>query len=227
MIRLSNRLQTVAEFVSDNSIVVDVGTDHGLLPAYLILNGIAKKVIATDISEPSLNKTVLLAKRYDLSDRIACRVGNGLQVIRPFEADTVVIAGMGGVLISEILSESRITCDSISSFILQPMAADSELRNYLFNSGFAIENEKLSFDSGKFYHTMLVSNGLQFTDYKNTFVSPFWEKNDLLSRYLEHSVMKQNIILQGLSKAAELNRIRYEEELKKREAFMNALSLLV
>lgn len=224
MIRLSNRLQSVADFVSSNSIVADIGTDHGLLPVYLILNDIAKKVIATDISKPSLNKTVLLAEQYKLKDRIECRVGNGLKVIRPYEADTVIIAGMGGVLMSEILSDSKIVSDSVLSFILQPMTADVELRSYLFNEGFVIQNEKLSFDSEKYYHTMLVSKGVQSTKYDNCYVSPFWEKNELLVRFLNHSIRKEDGIIQGLERASVLNEIRFQEEVEKRAAYMKVLA---
>lgn len=223
MIHLSKRLQCIADFISGNAIVADIGTDHGMLPCYLVQNKNAKCVIATDISELSLNKTVFLANRCKLEECIQCRVGDGLSTLRPYETDTVVIAGMGGVLISEIIEGSPLVAESILVFILQPMTADAELRQYLFSHGFSIEDEKLIYDMGKFYHTMKVMKKPVSVKYDNPYVSPFWEKNDCLHAYLKHGIIKQESIIQGLKQARNLDDVRLSLESERLYAYKKML----
>lgn len=223
MIHLSKRLQCIVDFISENTIIADIGTDHGLLPCHLIQRKIAKRVIATDISEPSLNKTVLLANQYKLRASIQCRVGDGLSTLRPYEVDTVVIAGMGGVLISDIIDNSPSVAESVLTFVLQPMTADVELRQYLFLRGFAIEDERLVYDMGKFYHTMKVAKKPVSVKYDNPYVSPFWEKDDCLFDYLKHSVLKQKKIIEGLNQAKNLDDVRLSEEEERKAAYETLL----
>jgi len=105
--KLSNRLQKMADFVPENSIVGDIGCDHGYIPIYLIENNISKKAIAIDISENSLEKTIEFVKTNNYEKDIDIRLGDGLDKILPFEIDTVVIGGMGGLLIRDILDKDR------------------------------------------------------------------------------------------------------------------------
>ena len=91
--RLSERLKAIANFVPSNSIVADIGTDHGYIPVYLIENKISKKVIGTDISKGSLDKIIEYVKQMGFEDKIDTRLGDGLEVIKPYEIDTVIIAG--------------------------------------------------------------------------------------------------------------------------------------
>ncbi len=158
--RLTKRLQKIADYVPKNSIVADIGTDHGYIPKYLMDNEISKLVIATDISEGSLNKTRSYVEDENLSDTIQTRLGNGLEPIKPYEVDTVVIAGMGGVLITEILDKERSKAETYLNFILQPMVGAKELREYLLNNGFRIKDENLVKEDGKYYEIILAENGL-------------------------------------------------------------------
>ncbi|MDX9918227.1 MAG: class I SAM-dependent methyltransferase [Gudongella sp.] len=158
--RLTKRLQKVADYVPTNSIVADIGTDHGYIPKHLMDNEISKLVIATDISEGSLNKTRSYVEDENLSDTIQTRLGNGLEPIKPYEVDTVVIAGMGGVLIAEILDKERSKAETYLNFILQPMVGAKELREYLLNNGFKIKDENLVREDGKYYEIILAENGL-------------------------------------------------------------------
>lgn len=148
---LSERLRTIANFVPKNSIVGDIGTDHGYLPVYLIENKISKKVIATDISSNSLKKIIQHVESKGLKNFIDIRLGDGLDVLKPFEIDTVVIAGMGGLLIKDILDNSKEIADTITHFILQPNIASDKLREYLYENNFTIIDEKLVKESDKFY----------------------------------------------------------------------------
>lgn len=159
--KLDKRLRKIAEMVPQNSIVADIGTDHGYVPKYLIENEISKLVIASDVSEGSLSKTAVYVEEENLSDWIITRIGTGLDPIKPFEVDTVIIAGMGGVLISEILGESRKKAETYLRFILQPMVGSNELRRYLIEDGFRIIDEELVREDGRYYEIIVAENGLQ------------------------------------------------------------------
>ncbi|NMA85718.1 MAG: SAM-dependent methyltransferase, partial [Tissierellia bacterium] len=148
---LSNRLKKIADFVPNNSIVADIGCDHGYIPIYLIKNNISKKVIAVDISENSIEKTIENVKNNNLEEDIEIRIGDGLDKILPFEIDTVIIAGMGGLLIRDILDKDKVKTNTISNFILQPNIASKELREYLYENNFEIIDEELVKEGDKFY----------------------------------------------------------------------------
>ena len=105
MNKLSDRLQLIADQITKGETMADIGTDHGFLPINLWETGICSKVIMTDISEPSLRKAKGYAGAYQFGSDMDFRVGNGLQVLDKGEVDTVVIAGMGGILMTEILGE--------------------------------------------------------------------------------------------------------------------------
>lgn len=156
---LSNRLLGITKFVPMNSIVADIGTDHGYIPAYLITNNISKKVIATDISQASLEKTIDYVNVLNLNVKIIPRLGDGLDIVKPYEVDTVIIAGMGGVLISKILDDNKEICDTIENFILQPMVASKELRVYLINNGYMIVDESLEKEASRFYEIIFAKKG--------------------------------------------------------------------
>lgn len=156
---LSERLLAIANFVPKNSIVGDIGTDHGYLPVYLIENKISKKVIGTDISLNSLKKIIQYVDSKGLKDFIDIRLGDGLDVIKPFEIDTVVIAGMGGLLIKDILDKNKKVTDSITHFILQPNVAADKLREYLYENNFTIIDEKLVKEANKFYEIIYAKKG--------------------------------------------------------------------
>ena len=157
--KLSNRLMTIAKLVPNNSIVADIGTDHGFVPAYLIENRISKKVIGTDISKGSLDKIIEYVKELGFEDRIDTRLGDGLEVIKPYEVDTLIVAGMGGLLIKEILEKNKAVSDSIINFILQPMVAGKELREYLISNNFEILKEKLIKEDNKYYEIIYAKKG--------------------------------------------------------------------
>ncbi len=159
MIDLTPRLKTIADMACIDSIptsVCDVGTDHGYIPVYLAQKG-CEKLIATDISAPSAEKALVNAKKYNLTENISVRVGNGLETIDDFEAECVIIAGMGGLMITKILS-SKLPL-GIKRFILQPMRSDYELRSFLCNNGFSIDKEALCEDDNRIYTVMSVSYG--------------------------------------------------------------------
>lgn len=146
---LSKRLSSIAALVHQDAAIADIGTDHGYIPVYLVKNGIAKSAVASDINEGPLNSCKALIKSEGLEDKITARLSNGLENISSSECDTIIIAGMGGELIAEILSK----CSYISSkhLILQPMTHPEITRKFLFDNGFEIINDIIVADAKHHY----------------------------------------------------------------------------
>lgn len=142
MIKLTERLQCVAEFVGECDCFLDIGTDHAYLPAYLIENGKARRAIASDINpNPLMNAEKTLAEE-DLSDRIELRLSDGFENIKPDEAYEIAVAGMGGIMIAEMLSKTEWLRDKKYHLVLQPMTHFYDVRYALNKYGFEIVNEK-------------------------------------------------------------------------------------
>ena len=105
---ISKRLQHIVDIVTYFDTIADIGCDHGYVCIELIKNKKVKKAIASDISYPSLKKTIDYVKENNIEDKIETRVGNGLEILSTDEVDAVIIAGMGGVLISDILKNNYV-----------------------------------------------------------------------------------------------------------------------
>lgn len=199
---ISNRLNSIINLVPKNSIVADVGTDHGYVPVYLIEKNISKRVIATDISKGSLSKVVNYVKERKLESDIDARLGNGLEVIKPYEVDTVVIAGMGGLLIEEILKANKEVTNSINTFILQPMICAKELREYLVENNFEILEEVLIKEDGKYYEIIKAKHGKDSVEKDIYYEIPkklIEEKHLLLEEYIEFKIAYSENILNEIS----------------------------
>lgn len=225
--KISNRLLTIANLVPTNSIVADIGTDHGYIPAYLIKNKIAKKVIGTDISKGSLEKIIEYVKVLGFEDKIDTRLGDGLEIIKPFEVDTVIIAGMGGLLIRDILKEHKDVTHSIINFILQPMIASKELREYLIDNNFEIVSEDLLKEDGKYYEIIYARTGKtalkREIDYD---ISPILikDKHPLLKEFVENKINSSEKIveeLQGFD--TDKSKERYDELVLKIQKYKEVL----
>lgn len=149
MQRLSKRLAAVASLVKQGSVIADVGTDHGYIPVYLCIAGIIKGAVASDINQGPLSSCKALVEQEGLGGKISVRLSNGLDGIGCDEIDTIVIAGMGGELIADILSR----CDYISKMhiVLNPMTHPEIARKFLYDNGFEIANDIIVEDCGHYY----------------------------------------------------------------------------
>lgn len=227
---LSNRLMEISKFISVNSIVGDIGTDHGYLPIYLMENKISKMVIASDISEKSLDKIVSYVEEKGLEKDIITRLGDGLDVIKAFEVDTLVIAGMGGLLIRDILEKHKEITNSITNFILQPMVASRELRDYLVHNKFKIVDESLAREGDKFYEIIHAKSGLDYIEdevYLDISKKLIEKNHPLLREFLNFKIYKEDEILNKLEgEASEKSRERYEEVKREKEKYMEILNSL-
>ena len=167
MVKLSARLMLMADQIEKNETMADIGTDHGFLPMYLADEGICPKVILTDVSAGSLKKAQdnvneLVEKRRE-EDRefdtgtFDFRLGDGITVLEPGEADAIVIAGMGGILISEILEKNMEVARTAKRIIMQPRKGSGRLRYSLIKNGFEVERELLVRE-GKFICEVIVAS---------------------------------------------------------------------
>lgn len=155
MIKLSKRLRAIVNFCDKNKIIADIGTDHGFVPNFLYEEDINRKIIATDISLNSLNKAIEFTELRGNKGEIEHIVCNGLEKIPP--VDQIIIAGMGGILISKILDRDFEKARQAEKLILQPMQQVDYLRKFLYDKGFKILDEKIVFEDNKFFH-IIVAN---------------------------------------------------------------------
>lgn len=149
------RISVISEMVRKGDRVADIGTDHAYLAIELVKNGISPFVLACDIAEGPLNNARSNIEKSGVHN-IELRQGNGLSPVRENEVDSVVIAGMGGDLISDIISAASWLRDSRYEIILQPMSSVDELRKFLCENGFLIKKEKAVISSGRVYSIMKV-----------------------------------------------------------------------
>ena len=150
---LTKRLSMIADLVGAGSSVCDVGTDHGYLPAFLYKSGKVKSVCATDIREKPLDNARQTFIKENI-ENIPLYLCNGLEDISRDMADTVIIAGMGGEVISGIIDRAKFLRDDTVTLILQPTTSAGKLREYLAKEGFVVVFEKAVEDNGKLYSVM-------------------------------------------------------------------------
>ncbi|MDO5154090.1 MAG: class I SAM-dependent methyltransferase [Eubacteriales bacterium] len=152
-IPLSNRLLACCGFVNPGDRVADVGCDHGYLGIYLLKNGIAGSVIASDIKEGPLQSALRNAVKFNVRDKMTFYLSNGVQGI-PRDFDTLVCAGMGADTMMSVLDAAPWLKDTKYRLILQCQSKRPELRKYLYRQGYAIRRETLAQD-GKFLYPVM------------------------------------------------------------------------
>ncbi len=157
---LSPRLKKIADLIPKGSILADIGTDHAYLPAYCVKEGICPGALAMDVNKGPLKSAEQTVNQYGISDKIELRLADGINGLRPNEANVIVIAGMGGLLIKEILKNNPEVLTEGTTLILQPMLAQKELRQYLFDSGNAVTDEYLAKEGDKVYNIIVAKAGL-------------------------------------------------------------------
>ena len=152
MIKLSNRLKKIAELVDFGATVIDVGTDHGYVPNFLCEKKISRDIIATDISKNSLEKSIELTKKMGNEKFIRNILANG---IVKENRDNIIIAGLGGIQIAEIILNSIEISKSAKKLILQPMQKTNILRRELNNMGFEIIDEEIIFEDDRYFEIII------------------------------------------------------------------------
>ncbi len=212
-VSLSKRLQVVADSAPVCETLVDVGCDHGQVSVYIAQNRIAKKIIASDIRPGPLSKAREAIKKENLEDMITPVLTDGLSGIAP--CDTVIIAGMGGETVAEILGKAEWT-KAGCTLILQPMSKAERLRVFLYENGYFIEKEQFVKDSGHVYSVMTVVGG-ETGRYEawEAYLSKNAASSEALLEYLEETVSRLET---ELSRKLAAGDIGGDETLKRKEA---------
>lgn len=152
--RLSKRLETVISFVAPRSRVADVGTDHGFIPIELVRRGTALWCCAMDVVPGPLMRAKEHIRQQGLEDKIDTRLGDGVDKLLSGEADTVIIAGMGGQTVIHILENGSRLWEDVDHWILSPQSEIHKVRRFLHSRGFVIVREDMTEDGGKYYTVM-------------------------------------------------------------------------
>lgn len=156
-VSIGSRLMLCASMVRPFSKVADIGTDHAYLPIYLVQNGIASSAIASDAREKPLKNAAKNIDRFAVKDKVITRIAYGLDGVLPQEADDIIIAGMGGKNIINIIRSAPWVKDKQKHLILQPMTSEPELRVFLSGEGFSVIKEQTTREDRHVYTAMLVS----------------------------------------------------------------------
>ena len=199
---LQPRLQLLADMVPAGSRLADMGTDHGYLPVYLLQQGRISRAIASDIVDGPLQHARQTAAEYEV-DGIDFRLCPGLDAIAPHEADTVVIAGMGGETIQAILSAAPWTADGSHLLLLQPMTKVEYLRKWLVDNGYAFTEERLVWDKDHLYPVFAVRGGTQPPlTAAQQYGGVLLDGDPLYGAYLDERIGKLQKAVEGLQKSS-------------------------
>jgi len=202
-LKLTDRLLKIASLVTEGKRVADIGTDHGYIPVYLLNQGKVPYAILADVNKGPLENARGEVRHNKLLDKVDLRLGSGIEVLEKGEVDEVIIAGMGGILISELLEAKLEVAHSVDKLILQPMQAQNELRKYLLNNGFEILDEVLVKEDFRIYEIIIA----KYTG-KNTVVSDdiYYEvgtklienKDPLLNEFIDKKIYMYNSIIKKI-----------------------------
>lgn len=158
-LQISKRLKAVAGFVGEGLVLADVGCDHGYIPIYLIQKKQIPKAIAMDVNQGPLLRAASHIQDWGLEAYIETRLSDGVKALEPGEAQSIVIAGMGGPLMEKIILEGEDVFAQAEELILQPQSEIGAFRKFLGEQGYCIEAENMVEEDGKYYPMMKVVHG--------------------------------------------------------------------
>lgn len=220
MIKLSQRLQAIANMVPQGSSVADIGTDHGFLPCYLAQNGQAVQVIACDINAQPLALAQKNVADYNVTDIVSTRLGNGLSVIEPGEVDVVTIAGMGGALMLEILDAAPGVVDRLQRIILQPNVGVEAVRIWAEKNRWHIVQEELIRENDRFSVIIAMEPGRSLNSMTpvELFLGPelLAKQHPLLGLYISEEWDKTQKVLAQLAQSGS-EESRHKEKMLQRK----------
>lgn len=218
----SPRIEKLWQLAGKCRCLGDVGTDHGLVPIRMVEEGLAEKAIASDINKGPLQRAEANVNEAGLQDRIQLRLGSGMTLYKPGECDTFIVAGMGGTLIADILQASREVAKASDRLILQPNTCVPLLRQYLWDSGYRIQDENTLAERD---HTYIFLTVKYTGDAPRKYTPIDLEMGDILQTKSEGCVYYKTLHtktirkLAGLRQAANANR----EEIEAAENLIKAL----
>jgi tRNA (adenine22-N1)-methyltransferase len=211
---LNKRLQTLSAFIEESEIVLDIGCDHGLLGIYLKLNRNNIKVISSDINEGPLEKAKDNINKYNLTDEIETRLGDGLDTYSD-EIDTIIISGMGGRNMIGIMKSHMEVLKKVDTIILSPNNYQEDVKRFLCNNGFYISNEKLVKEKKFIYQVIVFEKGKERYNKLDYFFGPVLRKNKdkIFIEYFTRELVSREILLKMLPKGYFFKKLKTKKEI--------------
>ena len=197
--KLSKRLETVASMVTKGNRAADVGCDHGFVPIFLV-----------DVRPGPLSRAKEHIKEYRLEEKIQTRLSDGLANIKPGEADSLIMSGIGGILMMRLLQDEEHTAKSFKELILSPQSELFDVRRYLVSNGYLIEYEHMLCDEGKYYfifHVLVKKDEREWLEEEYRYGKDIC-KDDMKTflAYLEKEERQYEQILEKMKQAPENDR---------------------
>lgn len=227
MIKLSQRLQAIADQVPAGARVADIGTDHGFLPCYLAQSEKAELVIACDVNAQPLALAQKNIADYNVGDKVSTRLGNGLSVLKPGEVDVVTIAGMGGALMLEILDASPNVVDRLKRIVLQPNVGAEAVRVWAEKNRWRIVAEDLVKENDIFSVIIVMEPGRsdRFMSAVELYLGPklLAEHHPLLGLYISEEWEKAQHILNQLAQSDSEESRKKEKQLRQKWEDINGV----
>ena len=198
--KLTDRLLKIASLVDNGKRIADIGTDHGYIPVYLLNQNKIQYAILGDVNKGPLENARKEVTRNKLQDKVDLRLGSGIEVLKENEVDEIIIAGMGGMLINNLLKANEKVAHTTEKLILQPMQAPEELRMFLYQNGYKILDEHLVREEHRLYEIIVC----KYEELEPQEIDPIYyeiglkliQNNDpLLNDFIENKIrINQNVL---------------------------------
>lgn len=228
--QLSRRMHLLASKVTEGNRLADVGTDHGYIPIALILEKKIPSAIAMDVNRGPLARAEEHIRIYGLDTYIETRLSDGLHMLKEGEADTILIAGMGGALTVRILDEGAHCLDTVKELILQPQSEIYLVRKWLCRHGFRIAEEDIVLDEGKYYPMMRAVHGqAELPDEPALFYGDVrtQQSPNVLTSFIKNETEKTERIMKILMEKGQENTVRMQELTEKKERLCTVFGRMV
>lgn len=163
--KLSQRLEAVVNHIPDGAKIADIGSDHAYLPCFAVKHRGVPFAVAGEVVQGPYMSALEEVQAANLSKHISVRKGNGLAVLQPGEVDCIIIAGMGGPLITTILDEGKEKLTSVTRLILQPNVGAIAIRKWFLTNGWELIAEEILEEDGKIYEILVAEKGNPYDPY--------------------------------------------------------------
>jgi tRNA (adenine22-N1)-methyltransferase len=206
--KLTKRLLMLADKINKGSIVADIGTDHAYLLIYLVYIGKCDRAFGSDVRIGPLERALFNVRDFGMQDKITLTLCNGIDDKTQKTADTFVIAGMGGELMSEIINKSSVLKEGNPTLLLQPMSGEEELREYLYKNGYKITDEDLCKEGHRYYTMMTVTKGKEqhISDiYSYVGYNLIKNRHPLLMEFINYNIKRLSRAIEGMRSASDPN----------------------
>lgn len=213
--KLTPRLLKIAEMVPPSEAMADIGTDHAYLPIYLLEQEKIQRALACDIHQGPLLRAASNIAEHGRKDSIALRLGSGFEPIVPGEVDGAVIAGMGGLMMIDILEKSPDAASSFQWMILQPQNHVSDLKKYICAHHFRITRECLAEETNQLYEIMKIVPGesAPVTLFEAEIgVTDDYRKDPLFSKHIRKLIRKRDFLINGIASDTDNDSSRRKRE---------------